>query len=231
MVEIVYTNKNCSDVFIPFYKQNRKYSKYPLKVISDYIPKVDSNVEIYTYENSDPYYVVWTEALKKFKSDYFIYLQEDFFLYSNVDTEKLNEYRKILETTDYSFVRLLKSGQLNNKMIYKNIYEIESTNVNIFSMQATIWKTADFIKIMNSVKENKWLENDNYRNKIIELKLKGLYNYNGEPKRGSNHYDSITYPYIATAVVRGKWNYKEYKKELEPILLENKIDIKHRGLF
>jgi hypothetical protein len=58
-----------------------------------------------------------------------------------------------------------------------------------------------------------------------------LYYYNEEKKRGLNHYDSSIYPYIATALVRGKWNLSEYNFELKPLLEKYKIEINLRGIF
>ena len=63
-----------------------------------------------------------------------------------------------------------------------------------------------------------------------ELSINGLYVYNGEPKRGSNHYDSKVFPYTATAVVKGKWNFSEYEAELLPLLMEFEIDPNIRGI-
>lgn len=231
MIQIAYTNSNCSDVLIPFIKQNRKYSNLPIYLISDYdVSGLDVD-GYHLYKNDEPYYKVWVDAINKFGSETFIYLQEDFYLYDNVDGKKIHEYEEQLLNSDYSFVRLLKSGNLKDKKIYENLYEIESDNMDVFSMQSTIWKSSDYIKIMESVRDPKWLENSIYRDKIIELGIKGLYHFDNERKIGRSHYDSNVYPYIATAVVRGQWNYKEYKKELEPILNENNIDIKKRGLF
>lgn len=231
MIQIVYTNSNCSDVFIPFYNQNKKYCKLPLYVISDY--NINFNIDgFYKYLNTDPYYVVWVNAVKKFNSEYFIYLQEDFFLYNNVNEEVLEKYKNLLQNSDYSFIRLLKSGKLNNKLVFENLYEIESTNENIFSMQATIWKTTDYIKLMNTAASKGWLETDaNYSQIMINLNMKGLYHFDNEPKVGTNHHDSNIYPYIATAVVKGKWNYKEYRHQLGLILTKHNIDPHKRGLL
>ena len=43
------------------------------------------------------------------------------------------------------------------------------------------------------------------------------------------HYDSSVYPYVATAIVKGKWNMSQYPKQLEEILRENKINVNDRG--
>ena len=231
MIQVVYTNSNCSDVVIPFAAKNRKYSGLPLYVISDYTPDISMD-GLFNYDNSDPYYEVWSNALRLFGSEYFIYLQEDFILYDKVDNDRLEQYKMVLEQSDYSFVRLLKSGRnLGNREIYENLYEIESSNQDIFSMQATIWKTEDYIKIMETVKDKKWLENERYRREIMKFGIKGLYHYDNEPKVGENHHNSNVYPYVATAIVRGCWNYREYKEELEPILTEFNIDPSKRGLF
>lgn len=231
IIQVVYTNSNCADVFIPFYYQNKKHCKLPLYVISDY----DVNVEVddfHKYSNDEPYYKVWVDALTKFDVEYFIYLQEDFFLYDDVKEDILETYRKQLADSDYSFVRLLKSGKLGTKKIFDNLYEIESSNENIFSMQATIWKTSDYIKLMNTAASKGWLETDaDYPNTMIQLNMKGMYHYDNELKIGSNHHDSNVYPYIATAVVKGKWNMKEYGFELGKILLKHNIDMNIRGIL
>ena len=50
-----------------------------------------------------------------------------------------------------------------------------------------------------------------------------------EVKRGVFHCDSIVFPYIATAISKGKWNTSEYKKELNFLFKEYNINPKERG--
>jgi hypothetical protein len=215
-----------------FQKQLIKHTTLPFYFISDKKPENFGFIDSYIYDNNEPYYEVWIEALKKFNSKYFLYLQEDFLLYDNVNEKKINEYLEYLDLNEnYSFVRLIKSGNLKNKKITDTLYEIESTNQDIFSMQSTIWKTDDYIKILEYVKDPKWLENEKYKNACIHLNIKGLYHYDNEKKRGDMHYDSNVYPYVATALVRGKWNLKEYKNELDFILNQNNINVNNRGIF
>jgi hypothetical protein len=186
----------------------------------------------YFYGNDVPYYMVWTGALRAFNQPYFIYLQEDFILYKNINQEKINYCEQFLKDhPEYSFVRLIKSGNLGSNQIADNLYEIESTNPDIFSMQPTIWRTDDYSKLLMDVKDEKWFETPVYRESAIKLDIKGLYYYEGEPKRGLNHYDSNIYPYIATALVRGKWNIPEYPTELPPLLWEYNIDQTKRGIY
>jgi hypothetical protein len=63
------------------------------------------------------------------------------------------------------------------------------------------------------------------------MNLKGLYYYADEPKRGQSHYDSSIFPYIASALVGGKWNLREYEQELVELIDKYKIDIEIRGVF
>lgn len=230
MIQVTYTNSNCSDLWDTFQKQTKKHTDLPLYMISD---KEVNNINLsglFIYNNEDPYYKVWVDALSRFNSEYFIYLQEDFFLYQDVDKNKLNEYLEFLKNNpNYSFVRLLKSGDLGETKLSDTLYEIESTNPFIFAMQATIWRTSDYIALMKRVKSFNWLENEDYSRSMINMNMKGVYHYNNEPKRGLNHYDSNVYPYIATALVKGKWITSEYNETLTNILKENNIDINKRG--
>ena len=123
MIQVAYTNSNCSDLWGVFQKQTKKHSNIPLYMISD---KEVDNVNLsglFIYKNEDPYYKVWVDALSRFSSEYFIYLQEDFFLYDDVNQNKINEYLQFLKNNpEYSFVRLIKSGQLGEKKLSDTLY-------------------------------------------------------------------------------------------------------------
>ncbi len=232
VVQIAYTHSNCQDLWEMFIRENINHTTIPLYVISDKAIPEYGQKDTLMYNNSDPYYRVWIDAVKKFSSDYFIYLQEDFVLYSDVNQEKINEYVDFLDKNpDYSFVRLLKSGHLYDNQLTSTLYEVETTNLNIFAMQATIWRSKDYVALMNLVKDSKWLENDNYRNAMIALNMKGAYHYDNEVKRGGAHYDSNVYPYIATALVKSKWDIREYDNELSPLLKKYNIDVNKRGIL
>ena len=92
MIQVAYTNSVCSDIVDIFLEQTKKHCNLPLKLISDYTPKNYNENDFFLYDNQDAYYNVWVNSLKKFNSEYFIYLQEDFFLYSDVNEKKINEY-------------------------------------------------------------------------------------------------------------------------------------------
>lgn len=232
MIQICYTHSNTSDIWRMFNEQNRKFCAFPLFLISDKKPLYGNWDNIFIYKNSSPYWESWTRTLEYLKPKYFIYLQEDFVLYDKVDESKIKEFEDFLdENLEYSFVRLIKSGNLNNQLVGPNLFEVETSNENIFSMQTSIWRTEDFLSLYKEVKETNWMEPDTFHQGCRRLGMKGVYNYNNEPKRGMAHYDSSVYPYIATALVKGKWNLSEYKDELMPLLNQYEIDPNIRGTF
>lgn len=230
MVQVVYTNSKCSDLWEMFISQNRKHLNWPIFFITDKLITNHPEDSQYLYNENDNYSEIWIAALKKINTDCFIYLQEDFILYDNVNIGKINEYTNFLKNSDYSFVRLIKSGEVNNK-ITDTLYEISFDNPYIFAMQATVWKTSDYINILENVNEPKWLETDKYKQYMFENRIKGLCHYNNEAKRGGNHYDSDVYPYIATALVKGKWIISEYGDTLIDLLNEYNININIRGTY
>ena len=230
MIQVVYTNSKCSDVWEMFTKQNQKHIGWPIFFITNkLIPNYPEDSQ-YIYNDSDNYSDVWIAALDKINSEFFIYLQEDFILFGDANVKKINEYADILKNTDYSFVRLIKSGDVNKK-IGETLYEISPNNPFIFAMQTTIWKTKDYVSILKNVHEEKWLETPRYMAYMSNNNIKGLSHYDNENKRGGNHWDSNVYPYIATALVKGKWIMSEYDKELTPMLKEYNIDINIRGVI
>jgi hypothetical protein len=230
MIQVVYTNSKCSDLWEMFIEQNRKHIGWPLFFITDkLIPNFPEDSQ-HIYNEEDNYSDIWVSVLKKINTDFFIYLQEDFILYDDVKINKINEYTETLKNGDYSFVRLIKSGDINDK-ITDTLYEISSNNPYIFAMQTTIWKTKDYIDLLENVHEEKWLETDKYNQYMSKNKIKGLCHYDNEPKRGGNHYDSDVYPYIATALVKGKWIVSEYSNILSDLLKKYNIDIYTRGVY
>jgi hypothetical protein len=233
IAQLAYTNSNCRDLWEMFITQNRRHCSMPLYMISDVKPETFGFDDALIYQNSDPYFQVWINAIEKFGGDYFIYLQEDFVLYGDVNQEKIDEYVEFLRNHhEYSFVRLLKSGHLYDKKLSDTLYEIESTNMNVFAMQATIWRTVDYVRLMSVAKSPRWLETDvDYRNIMISMDMKGAYHYNGEQRGGKVHFNTNVYPHAATALVRGKWNVGEYGQQLNKLLSEYGIDVNKRGII
>ena len=132
---------------------------------------------------------------------------------------KINTYIEFLKNTKYSFIRLSKTGNCNLKQIEKinSLYEIDNESNDFFAVQPTIWKTKDMIKFLeNAVNMSIWDLEINSSEIAKKSKISGLLHFENENRRGG-HYDSHVWPYVATAIVKGKWNFSEYNQELMKI--------------
>lgn len=232
---ITYTNKKCTDAWPIYFDLLKKYYE-PTKhyIISD----VSSNTfpdgsTTFIYKNTDPFYIVWEECLSSIQDEFFIYMQEDFFVYKPIDLKLMKFYKDILKSnTNISYIRLIKSGiQSNDTLNINTLYQVNYNEDYAFSMQPTIWRTEAFLNIQKThIQQIPWDEPKIDGQVLGGLDIYGLYHYDNEPKRGLAHYDSNVFPYIATALVKGKWNTKEYP-ELLNILNEYKIDVNIRGEY
>jgi hypothetical protein len=231
MVQICYTNSKTSDVWDMFYEQNQNNCPYPLYLISDKNHENKKYKNVFLYRNDIPYWKAWYHVLVDLNPEYFIYLQEDFILYDLVNDTKIKEYEYFLKNNkDFSFVRLIKTGNCNSTQIQKTLFALEPNDDFIFAMQPTIWRTKDFLKLYKEVACPYWYLEHPYKEKCIQLNIKGAYHYAGEQKRGQNHWDSNVYPYVATALVKGKWNFGEYGSELTKLCSKFNINPHIRGI-
>ncbi len=179
-----------------------------------------------------PYWVQYTTGLDFVKEDYVVYLQEDFFLYADVNHEMLQKYVNFLEKSDYDYVRLIRCGFETplDKHVGNNIFEVHMDTNDAFSMQATLWKKESIRKLYAHVKSEKWLEGPHWDRGCREVGIKGTFCWSGEPKVGKFHYDSKVWPYCCTAINKGQWNLHEYPIQMEQIVEEYNIDVSIRGV-
>ena len=215
---------------------DKYYGKFEHTILTDDKSNISApNRNYFIYENSDPFYDVWLRTFEKYTSEYFLYMQDDFFIYNPIDRKTLNFYYEIMkENKEISCIRLFKSGIKSNSRVdnVPTLYNVDYATDYAFSMQPTIWRTEAFEKIQNTkLHISPWDEGKMTGDVLSSLGINSLYHYDNEPKRGMNHYDSKVFPYIATALIRGKWNTKEYPEELNKILIEYGINKSIRGEY
>jgi hypothetical protein len=194
--------------------------------------KENKNTTTYVYNNSDPYYKQYLDCLKNVRQNYLIYAQEDFFLYNNVNHKELLNLKKILENSNYDYIRLIRAGYKTplNDSEYKNLYKVDMTSNDAFSMQATLWKKSSLVNLYKDCKSIKWLESSEWNNSAKNLGIKGLFYYDNEDQVGKYHYESSIFPYTCTGVNKGKWNLNEYNEFLLNMFKKYSIDPNIRGM-
>jgi hypothetical protein len=228
---VTYTHSKASDVHDTYFNRVEKYFG-----INNHVVLCDVNIsypglKMFIYDNEEKYYKQMVDALKMVDTDYVIYSQEDYILFDYVNKSKIKDLINILENDgEVSFIRLINSGINFNKIDYNNeLFYLDKHNEYYFSTQITIWKTKDLIEMFETSKvETIWDEPLNSKF-LMDLGKVGLCVKEKGDKVGG-HFNSSVYPYIATAIVKGKWNYSEYKEDLDLVFNEFGIDKEKRGV-
>lgn len=246
---VVNTHSSCSDLWKIFYDQIKKYLPEIKKIyfftdkFEEELEKLGKEIQVIKYDSNTSYRDQFLESIKKVEEEYFIYTNEDYFLYDNVNWKKIIELTDVIrENNELSFVKLIRGpefiGKSNRYKNYENLYSLDNNSDTFYSMGATIWRTRDKEKIyhfsppMHIADKGNMPQFESHAHKICKiLNIQGCVYYENEEKRGMYHYDSNVFPYIATALIKGKWNIKEYASELYPLINQYGIDINKRGVF
>jgi hypothetical protein len=143
-----------------------------------------------------------------------LFNHEDMFLYDTPDYEKLSEMENLVKSDLVDLIKLLRNG---DKLTSYNNFAYLYHNYDGFSIQPTIAKVKTLKQIFSRIEgDTIWKFESNSMSVVNNWGLTNLFIYDNKPKRGSNHWDSGIYPYIATAIVKGNWN-NEYLNELKII--------------
>tara|TARA_B100001758_G_C18386858_1_gene600643 strand:- start:137 stop:847 length:711 start_codon:yes stop_codon:yes gene_type:complete len=228
---VIDTNSNYSDVWPPCFGRLEKYcSNIKKYAFTDSAENIPENITPIIYDNEASYRNQILSCIKQVKEEFIIYTSEDYILYDSVNLEEIYRVCKVLSKSHFSFCKLIKGPELTMHL-GENLYVIEQQSHNLFAQQASIWKTRKFEQIFQEAPpENTRMQHEPQGSELCRrLNITGLQYYSGTPKRGLHHHDSGIYPYIATAVVKGKWNITEYPEEMRLVSAEYNIDFNKRG--
>ena len=155
-----------------------------------------------------------------------LFCHEDMFLYKKPNFEIIDKYINLIKNNNCELIKLIRAFKnLEKSNLHEKLFK--NPDKQLFSIQPTIIKVKTLKHIYKTVPgDNIWEFEANtskkYLKDIISL---CSFDLNEDKKRGKFHYDSSVYPYICTAVIKGKWNFKEYKKELFEIFYNKKFNI------
>jgi hypothetical protein len=223
---IVYTHTDMKDIWPMFFGQLKKYigdTKVYVAVneddtqISDYIRII--------YDDTKEYTERWKDILDKIDEETFMFMHEDMILFDKLNFELLEKYIGYVSNKVVDSVKLILAG---SEFAQSSIDSTLVTNeYSKFSIQPTITRKSIFKEKVNNVSSlNIW----QFEEAISITGKDFMVRVGGERKRGIYHYDSLVFPYIATAINKGKWNLNEYTKELNPMFEEYNINPFERGI-
>ena len=230
---VFYSHHDYSDVWPLLFKQSERFlkgkKKYLITNSTGCFDTKDWTVILYN-DNNRYQDRVW-ESLQKVKEEIVIFHHEDMFLLDRPKDYIIKKLVQKVSTGTVDLIKLSKACYENGKhhQIEQKLY-LNPRNLS-FAIQPTIIKKQTLINIYKATKgDSIWSFEINSNNYVNFMNLKSCYYHEGvEKKRGLFHWDSILYPYIATAIVKGKWDYECYSNELSALLEENNIDPNIRG--
>lgn len=225
---VVYTHSDMKDVWNPFFGQLEKFMpSYKIYVCIDRNDEeLAKKYNIITYDASKKYTNRILECLDKINENVILFFHEDMILYAEPKHEYLKKYYEFVLNNKANIIKLIYAG--SGGVISEFEETLIHNDLSKFSVQPTIIKIENF---KNLIKENLELSIYEFEDavKINEFDFSAT---NGkEKKRGIFHYDSFVFPYIATAINKGKWNLTEYQNELNPIFEEYNINPFDRGIW
>ena len=235
---ITNTNSVNSDLWDCHIGQMHKYLSNKHYVFSDVeVPNPD--VTNILYNSEDKFRTQFLNCLKQVKEEYCLYLNEDYLLFDKPDLKKLEEYVGVLKSLySLSFIRLAKGIDHFHIPMSPTLNYLDCRNPYFFSQTASLWKTSHLLAIHEHGPDLHIAGEDMSQQFEVAASdvcrgwgIQGFYHHDGEAKRGEHHYDSNVFPYTASALVKGKWNFKEYKSELFSLKEEYNLNFDKRGIY
>lgn len=231
---VLYTHTDYFDVCNVFFGQSEKYLKDYKKiiVINEYLEGIPKTYQTVLYDDKLPYRERLINSFEQIEDELILFLHEDMFLFDQPKDNIISEFSNLVLNGDADMIKLIKAGQnLKKSDIHGNL--VFSPSDNMFSIQPTITKKNTLINLLMNTDANTIYEIEYRVSKVcLDMGLKCFMSESEEDiLRGMHHCDSIIFPYVATAIVKGRWNFLEYRKELTELLSEYGINEKNRGLF
>ena len=220
---VVYTHTDMIDIWEMFFEQLKKY--LPNNKIYVAINEEHDYLSNYTqiiYDDTNLYTERWKEVLPQLKEDTFLFLHEDMILFDEVDFGYIQRYYNLVNSGKVDSIKLIYTNSTNPAS------DIDNTLIpSAFSIQPTLINQKYFVSLLNSVPSlNIW----NFEEEVQSIGNHYMVKLGGEKQRGEYHCDSKVFPYIATAINKGKWNMSEYKEELDKLFGKYNINPFDRGI-
>lgn len=227
---VVYTHTDMVDVWKIFFGQHQKYmSEYKTYVcVNEQHDSIPSEYTQVYYDETKTYTERLVQSLDQINEDIILFTHEDMILYSTPNHELIGKYTQYLSENLLDSVKLLYAEDGSNTIVSALDETLVYNNLARLSIQPTILlKSVLRNTAYGSGKLSIW----KFEESIISSGRDFSVRVGGEKKRGIYHYDSFVYPYIATAINKGKWNFSEYENELGSLLREYNTIPFERGIW
>jgi len=224
---LLYTHSDYNWVWKYWHQQTDKYLKNFKKIcLLNINSKFRDDYTVINYDDKNTYKNRILSSINILDDeDVILFAHEDMFLYDKPKFEVLNHFCQLIKNDKCDVIKLIKAfDNLEKSNIHKNL--LINPSKQLFSIQPSILKIKTLKHIYKNVPGNNIWEFEANTNRKYLKNIKSFCTFDEtlDFKRGKFHYNSSIYPYICTAVIKGKWNFKEYKKELFEIFYNKKFN-------
>lgn len=235
---LTYTHSDYADVWPVYFHQMQKFFDLGMKdfvAVDKLNGGLPSHMPTIVYDDVLPYPQRLLSCLERLSEfDYIFFDHEDMFLYEHPDREELFGYYGCLTSGEFDHIRMIKGGDCKYVQVqgFPTLFRLDLRSKWIFSIQPGFWKRTVLMDVLMANRDvNIWELEVKSQNSVKKLNLKAGFSYRQGAKRGVHHFDNDVYPYIATAIVKGRWNLGEYGVELGALLERHGINPAIRGVF
>ena len=224
---LLYTHSDYSWVWRYWHQQTDKFLNNFEKIfLINSNSSFRQDYSIIRYDEKNIYKDRVLSCLNKLNDEEIVlFCHEDMFLYDEPNFKIINDYIDLIKNNECDLIKLIRAFEnLQKSILHENLF-INPSN-QLFSIQPTLLKVKTIKHIYKNVPgKNIWeFEANTSRKYLYDLISLCSFDEFVDKKRGKFHYDSSVYPYVCTAVIKGKWNFKEYKKELFEIFYNKKFN-------
>lgn len=223
---LIYTHTDYSDVWPMLFGQLEKYlpNNIGYVMVNEEHSDIPKKFKTIVYDDNRVYTDRLLDGLKKLNEDEVVlFMHEDMILYDNPK----NNLEKYVDYVNDDIVDSIKLIYVSDGVEKYSDFDrtMVSNKYSKFSIQPTLIKPKTLTNLLKSTPPlNIW----DFERNVTSEGEHYMVRLGQENKRGVFHYDSIVFPYIATAIVKGSWNLSEYNHELSTLIKEYNIGNKRK---
>lgn len=242
---VLYTHTDYADCWPIYFGQVNKLGNLFEK---NYVlvNRIDSRIPTYfeqiVYDESLAYTDRLRTSLERVESELIFFEHEDMILYDVPEVTQLIAYANLikkkrvdkLNPNRFDSIKLVRGGRFFSRKVRKrgtkSLRAISRISPWIFSIQPSFWLRNSFIELLSQHNDTQiWKFEKDAQKTMRSFKFRVATVFERTSKRGTYHFNSKIYPFIATAIVKGKWNTLEYNEELTEFSEEYRVNLNLRG--